>query len=1000
MGNCCGKDLPTAQADPVPAAVSSPGAAARAGAIAGAQAEAASSTATTAPSQLPAASQPVAKPQPAEQPAEPPAQQPAQQVDTAGLLSLLSTGARKTPPGHFRRSLLQLGVSAESGSQPRFDNTVNLLTSIYQVTHAAVAMVDGDQVSLRAKVPADLPDVVTQKGTFIDYLFRHYTEGMLVVADALADPRFKDNWTVRGSLSVRFYAGAPLVSSDGKHCYGALFIADNKPRKFQAQQLAVLASFADGIVRELERDEVLRQQQDKLRREKRKHRRLVQALQQSSEGVCLVDCSQAWWPILYANDTWVARTGIPVGPPLEEQGFWGLFVVQTFGLPVDTPIGREGAAPGWSAGSRAGGGGEQRRAAIAAAVGVESGSPIGSLEAERAAREAVSEGAPFNLVVTSASGEASPASTLLPTAMAPQVAGGPGSGPQLLRFRLRPSDMAHPQGPGIPGLVRMESDSEAGASSAAGGADRLQQPSRQASAALSLSSQPQSPAPPPQPSQQQQQQQPTSPFRALQPPSKSPRASLEQQPARPAGGPASDAYGLKLPGSSSAASQSVSSPFAQPDTPQQAEQAPPPQRSLPLAQPSLGASSLGTSDWLMPSAGPERLGSSSSISSVHSQLYVGLVDLFGSSSGSGGSGTQAGDRLSHRTSSRSAAARTSWDVAAFGAAEAQQLEPDGSHSLPQLMREVSLGNLIGSGSFGKCYKGEWHGHPVAVKVLERTLGPASTKGPLYESLLSRTLAHPHVVTTYDYAVGPPVSRSTEASRPVGNEVRQEVWIVQSYCNRGSLLRAIEKGKLNEPDGTPDLEVILSTAWVAGPCPEALLLCCALHAAADIAGALEYLHVNGLVHGDLSCNNVLLASSNKDRRRWIAQVVDFGLSRVLSSTIVQTNSLRTVTHMPPELLMEGKLTAAVDVYSLGVLLWEMWQGKRAWERVMPVHVISAVLTKGLAAPESAPPDLKALIDRCLARNPADRPSIKEVLADLSSMLRQASRQQASSGSKAR
>ncbi len=60
------------------------------------------------------------------------------------------------------------------------------------------------------------------------------------------------------------------------------------------------------------------------------------------------------------------------------------------------------------------------------------------------------------------------------------------------------------------------------------------------------------------------------------------------------------------------------------------------------------------------------------------------------------------------------------------------------------------------------------------------------------------------------------SLTVPLQRPVGNEVRQEVWIVQSYCNRGSLLRAIEKGKLNEPDGTPDLEVILSTGGRGRP----------------------------------------------------------------------------------------------------------------------------------------------------------------------------------------
>jgi serine/threonine protein kinase len=56
-----------------------------------------------------------------------------------------------------------------------------------------------------------------------------------------------------------------------------------------------------------------------------------------------------------------------------------------------------------------------------------------------------------------------------------------------------------------------------------------------------------------------------------------------------------------------------------------------------------------------------------------------------------------------------------------------------------------------------------------------------------------------------------------------------------------------------------------------------------------------------------------------------QVADFGLSRQSSSSTVDTDTYGTVTHMPPELLMEGKLTKSADVYAFGVLLWEMYTG---------------------------------------------------------------------------
>ena len=57
-----------------------------------------------------------------------------------------------------------------------------------------------------------------------------------------------------------------------------------------------------------------------------------------------------------------------------------------------------------------------------------------------------------------------------------------------------------------------------------------------------------------------------------------------------------------------------------------------------------------------------------------------------------------------------------------------------------------------------------------------------------------------------------------------------------------------------------------------------------------------------------------------------QVADFGLSRQAGCDSVDTDTYGTVTHMPPELLMEGKLTKSADVYAFGVLLWELYTGE--------------------------------------------------------------------------
>jgi serine/threonine protein kinase len=68
---------------------------------------------------------------------------------------------------------------------------------------------------------------------------------------------------------------------------------------------------------------------------------------------------------------------------------------------------------------------------------------------------------------------------------------------------------------------------------------------------------------------------------------------------------------------------------------------------------------------------------------------------------------------------------------------------------------------------------------------------------------------------------------------------------------------------------------------------------------------------------------------------LLQLADFGFSRKLNYTeMLQTNSYGSVTHMPPELLGEGLLSKAADVYSLGVLLWQMYNGSRPWAGAQP------------------------------------------------------------------
>lgn len=110
------------------------------------------------------------------------------------------------------------------------------------------------------------------------------------------------------------------------------------------------------------------------------------------------------------------------------------------------------------------------------------------------------------------------------------------------------------------------------------------------------------------------------------------------------------------------------------------------------------------------------------------------------------------------------------------------------------------------------------------------------------------------------------------------EYGHRVWFLQHFCEKGGLYDILDTGMLRQSlslASPPSLSKILATAH-------------------DIASALQYLHENDILHGDLSGNNVLISTAS-NARGFVALVGDFGLSRALPSAI-HTQSLGTVTHM--------------------------------------------------------------------------------------------------------
>jgi tetratricopeptide (TPR) repeat protein len=147
---------------------------------------------------------------------------------------------------------------------------------------------------------------------------------------------------------------------------------------------------------------------------------------------------------------------------------------------------------------------------------------------------------------------------------------------------------------------------------------------------------------------------------------------------------------------------------------------------------------------------------------------------------------------------------------------------------------------------------------------------------------------------------------------------------------------------------------------------------------DVARALAYAHEHGVVHRDIKPDNVLVAGGS-------AAVTDFGIAKALSSSRTfggehltrVGNSLGTPAYMAPEqVAADPNADHRIDIYSFGAMAYELLTGSPPFGGRPPHEVLSAQLTEQpvplrTRAPD-VPPPLSALVMKCLAKNPADRP----------------------------
>jgi len=146
-----------------------------------------------------------------------------------------------------------------------------------------------------------------------------------------------------------------------------------------------------------------------------------------------------------------------------------------------------------------------------------------------------------------------------------------------------------------------------------------------------------------------------------------------------------------------------------------------------------------------------------------------------------------------------------------------------------------------------------------------------------------------------------------------------------------------------------------------------------------ARGMAYLHSGNppVLHRDLKSANLLLDES------YTTKVCDFGLSRLKAQARSMTANCGTVQWMAPEVLANRSYDEKADVYSFGIIVWELLSRECPYEGMTAIQCALAVLNrdKRPEIPKWCPPGLHALIKSCIKKDPSDRPSFAEVIKAL-------------------